>query len=128
MPSKWTQWECFLKYNSSSYREGFLFGKGRKGTLITRTKISSFEYTFLRQCSSIWHFDQFSLWLRGKKIYRYCKEWWCILFDVSCISRLGCVASGFYLFYHEKVHGNDALLLFFKHYMALDLFVSPWNM
>jgi hypothetical protein len=38
------------------------------------------------------------------------------------------VASGFYLFYHEKVHGNDALLLFFKHYMALDLFVSPWNM
>ncbi len=33
----------------------FSLGKGKKGPLIIGTVFSSFGYTFLGQCSSIWH-------------------------------------------------------------------------
>jgi hypothetical protein len=77
---------------------------------------------------------------RKKHILKIAKNGDAFLFNVSCMSRLGFVASVvmfFFLFWYEKIHGMMHCCFFWNimkdfmeltmSWLNLDLFINPWN-
>lgn len=100
----------------------FLFEERQKRPLIIATKISSFGSTFWGQHSLIRHPHlaiNFACGWRNKHILEIANNGDAFLFDVSCMKRLGFVASVdmlFFLILTWKNSWNDAMLLFLEYY------------